>query len=82
MSGDESQDNEEFALVMGRRLKRRMRNAALNSSSSVSTIVITDIQPLTLVFTTVRPMHVRPERTSCPHWEEAKSDGAGSSSVY
>lgn len=54
-SGDASQGDEEFTLVMGRRLKRRMRNAAQNSSSSTSTIITAGTHPLTVVFTTVNP---------------------------
>lgn len=51
-SGDQSQDNERFTLVMGQRLEHLMRNALQNSWSSTSAIRTPGIHPLTVVFTT------------------------------
>lgn len=54
-SGDDSQDDPEFILVTGVRLKRRMRNAAQNRSFSASTILTPGAHPSRVVLITVSP---------------------------
>lgn len=54
-SGTDSLEDQEFTVVMGRRLKRRMRTATQNGSSSASTIITSRVQSSTVVFATVSP---------------------------